>query len=157
MTASERYVSLLCEKSFFPFWSYLSPLGKKGKELCDVLVVCGNRVLIISVKDIKISNHSDVAVQYERWYKKAISASFDQLYGAERYLSTVDEIILSDRKTIVKLPQKNKRRIYRLAIAFGGDINYPIESGCFGGGFIHVFDEESTFTVINELDTVLAP
>ncbi len=153
MTASERYVSLLCEKSFLPFWSYSSPLGKKGKELCDVLVVCGDYILIISVKDITISNHSDISVQYERWYKRAISASFDQLNGAERFLTTVEEIVLSDRKTTIKLPHKNKRKIYRLAIAFGSDKNFPIEQGCSEYGFIHVFDEESTFTVINELDT----
>lgn len=153
MTASERYVSLLCEKSFLPFWSYSNPLGKKGKELCDILVMCGDYILIISIKDITISNHSDISVQYERWYKRAISASFDQLYGAERYLSTVDEIMLSDKKTVIKLPCKNDRKIHRVAIAFGGDKDYPIQSGLFGGGFIHVFDEESTFTVINELDT----
>lgn len=71
MTPSEKYVSKLCEKSFLPFWSFPSPLGKKRKELCDVLVVCGNDIIIISIKDIKVSEHPDETIQYERWQKKS--------------------------------------------------------------------------------------
>lgn len=85
--------------------------------------------------------------------KKAISSSIDQIYGAERFLQTVDEIIIKDRKTIVKLPTKEERSIYRIAIAFGRKENFPLETGDFGNGFVHVFDEESTSTVLNELDT----
>ena len=51
MTPSERYVDNLCKKSFLPFWSFPNPLGKKGKELCDVLVVCGHTIILISVKE----------------------------------------------------------------------------------------------------------
>ncbi len=153
MTPSEEYVSKLCEKSFLPFWSYLSPLGKKGKELCDILIVCGNDIVIISVKDIRVSNHPEVSVKYERWYKKAITGSIDQIFGAERFIETVDDIILNDRETTIKLANRRTRAIYRIAVAFGSNKDFPLESGDFGNGFIHVFDEESTFTVINELDT----
>lgn len=38
--------------------------------------------------------------------------------------------------------------------AFGGKKEYPLETGEFGSGFVHVFDEQSTFTVLNELDTI---
>lgn len=153
MTPSERYVSALCKKSFLPFWSFPNPLGKKGKELCDVLVICGNDIIIISIKDIKISDHPDESIQYDRWQKKAILSSIDQIYGAERFLKTVDEITIKDRETSIKLPPKEQRSIYRIAIAFGRKENFPLETGNFGNGFVHVFDEESTFTVLNELDT----
>lgn len=153
MTPSEKYVSKLCEKSFLPFWSFPSPLGKKRKELCDVLVVCGNDIIIISIKDIKVSEHPDETIQYERWQKKAILDSIDQIYGAERFLKTVDEITIKDRETSIKLPLKEDRNIFRIAIAFGRKENFPLETGNFGNGFVHVFDEESTFTVLNELDT----
>jgi hypothetical protein len=153
MTPSEKYVSELCRKSFLPFWSFPSPLGKKGKELCDVLVVCGDDIIIISIKDIKVSEHPDETIQYERWQKKAISDSIDQIYGAERFLKTVDEITIKDRETSIKLPAKEERSIFRIAIAFGRKESFPLETGNFGNGFVHVFDEESTFTVLNELDT----
>mgnify|MGYP001210654172 CR=1 FL=1 len=153
MTPSERYVSSLCKKSFLPFWSYPSPLGKKGKELCDVLIICGNDIIIISVKDIKLSEHPDESVQYHRWYNKAIDSSLDQIYGAEKFLESVDEITLKDRVTKVKLPNKKERSVYRIAIAFGSQEKFPFSTGDFGKGFVHVFDEESTSIVISELDT----
>jgi hypothetical protein len=154
MTQSEKFVSELCEKSFLPFWSFPSPLGKKGNELCDVLIICENIIIIISIKDIKITDHIDEGVQYERWQKKAIQSSVDQIYGAERFLKTVNEITLNDKITKIQLPNETDRELFRIAIAFGGQNKFPLETGEFGGGFVHVFDEESTFTVLNELDTI---
>jgi len=154
MTPSETFVSELCEKSFLPFWSFPNPLQKKNKELCDVLIVCNNNIIIISIKDIKISGHSDQQIQYERWQKKAIRSSIDQIYGAERFLLGATAITLNDSKTQIVLPPKVSRRIYRIAIAFGGEQRFPLETGDFGQGFVHVFDEESTSTVFDELDTI---
>lgn len=154
MTPSEKYVSELCEKSFLPFWSFPNPIGKKDKELCDVFVVCENNIIIISVKDISISEHKDESVQYDRWVKKAIYDSADQIYGAERFLKSVDEVFSKDRRTKIKLPEKKTRIIHRIAIAFGSKENFPLPTGNFGKGFVHVFDEKSTFVLLNELDTI---
>ena len=112
MTPSEKYVAELCEKSFLPFWSFLNPIGKKNKELCDVFVVCENTIIIISVKDITVSENSDESINYERWVKKAIHNSVDQIYGAERFLKSIDEILLRDRKTKISLPPKNERKSF---------------------------------------------
>lgn len=154
MTPSEKFVAELCEKSFLPFWSFASPLGKKDKELCDILVVCGNDIIIISVKDIKVTDHADPEIQSQRWQRDAIEGSIKQLYGAERFLEKVTEIYVKDREFKIALPDGASRRIHRIAIAFGGENRFPLETGDFGKGFVHVFDEESTFTVINELDTI---
>lgn len=154
MTPSEKYVANLCEKSFLPFWSFPNPLGKKKKELCDILIVCENHIIIISVKDISVSEHKDKSVQYERWVKKAIYESVDQIYGAEKFLKSVDDVILKDRETVIKLPQKESRIIHRIAIAFGSNDDFPLPTGEFGKGFVNVFDEKSTFVLINELDTI---
>lgn len=155
MTSSEEFVFELCKKSFLPFWSYPCPLGKKGKELCDILIVCQNIVIIISIKDIKVSNNENEEIQYERWKKKAIVSSVDQIYGAERFLETVTEVTLKDKKIKIELPSFENRKIFRIAIAFGGGNRFPLETGEYGKGFVHVFDEESTLTVINELDTIV--
>ncbi len=154
MTPSEKYVSELCEKSFLPFWSFPNPLGKKGKELCDVLVICDDIIILISVKDISVSNHEDESVNYERWVKNAITNSVKQLYGAERFLKKASAVFLKDRKTIINLPPSDSRKIYRIAIAFGSKDNFPLPTGEFGNGFVSVFDEQSTFVILNELDTI---
>lgn len=154
MTPSEKYVTNLCQKSFLPFWNFPNPIGKKNKELCDVLVVCGNYILIISVKDIRVSSHTDKEVQYERWVKKAVEDSAKQIYGAERFLKTVDEVYAKNRKNKISLPPKNKRILLRIAIAFGSDNTFPLPYGDFGQGYVHVFDEESTSILLSELDTI---
>ncbi len=154
MTPSEKYVSLICEKSFLPFWSFSNPIGKKSKELCDVLVVCEPNIIIISVKDITVTEHFDELVQYERWVKKAVYDSTQQIYGAERFLETVDEVFSKDLRTKITLPTKTSRIIHRIAVAFGSKENFPLENGDFGKGFVHVFDEQSTLTVLEELDTI---
>ncbi|MCL6218635.1 hypothetical protein [Zunongwangia pacifica] len=154
MTPSEKYVADLCEKSFLPFWSFPNPLGKKDKELCDVLVVCGSTILLISVKDIQVSSHKDKSIQYSRWVKKAVDDSIQQLYGAERFLKNVDDVTLKNRTTKVALPDKNERTIYRIAIAFGSDYDFPLPMGMNNKGFVHIFDEQSTATIISELDTI---
>jgi|AntRauTorckE5430_2_1112549.scaffolds.fasta_scaffold08773_2 hypothetical protein len=154
MTPSEKYVAELCEKSFLPFWSFPNPVGKKNKELCDVFVVCENTIIIISVKDITVSGNSDESVNYERWVKKAIHNSINQIYGAERFLKSTDEILLKDRKTVIKLPPKESRIIHRIAIAFGSKDEYPLPTGNFGYGYVNVFDEKSTSIIISELDTI---
>ena len=79
---------------FYHFGVSPNPIGKKNKELCDVFVVCENHIIIISVKDISVSEHKDESVQYERWVKKAIYSSSDQIYGAERFIESVDEIFI---------------------------------------------------------------
>ena len=154
MTPSEKYVAELCEKSFLPFWSFPNPIGKKNKELCDVFVVCENTIIIISVKDITVSENSDESINYERWVKKAIHNSVDQIYGAERFLKSADEILLKDRKTRIKLPSKESRIIHRIAIAFGSKDEYPLPTGNFGYGYVSVFDEKSTSIILSELDTI---
>lgn len=154
MTPSEQYVADLCQKSFLPFWNFPNPIGKKNKELCDVLVVCGNYILIISVKDIRVSSHSDKKVQYERWVKKAVEDSAKQIYGAERFLKTADDLFAKNRINKIPLPPKSNRVILRIAIAFGSKNTFPLPYGDFGQGFVHVLDEEATSILLSELDTI---
>jgi hypothetical protein len=60
LTTSERYLARLGEKSFLNLWSYPNtfrdqkdnPGASQGKELCDLLVVCGPHIVIFSEKTI---------------------------------------------------------------------------------------------------------
>ena len=154
MTPSEKYVASLCRKSFLPFWNFPNPVGKKNKELCDVLVVCGNYILIISVKNIQVSSHTDENIQYDRWVKKAVEDSAKQIYGAERFLKNTDDLFAHNRRNKILLPPKANRIILRIAIAFGSKNTFPLPYGDFGQGYVHVFDEEATAILLTELDTI---
>jgi len=53
---SEQLVYDICKKSFLSIWSYANPFGKDSKELCDTLIVCDSDIIIISGKDIRITD-----------------------------------------------------------------------------------------------------
>ena len=151
---SEQLVYDLCRKSFLSLWSYANPLGKNSKELCDILIVCDPDIIIISVKDIKITNSGDISTDWKRWRKRAIDASVKQVYGAERWIEGASHINRNDGSIGIKLPEKGIRQIHRVAIALGDQGKAPISFGDFGKGFVHVFDKVSLNIIMGELDTI---
>src|SRR6266446_10815152 len=95
MTKSEELVYKLCTKSFLSLWSYPNPRGKKGKELCDILVVCEPDIIIFSVKEIAFKDTGD-QVGWERWRRAAIEESCGQISGAERWIESNPSVIRRD-------------------------------------------------------------
>lgn len=155
MTPSEKFVADLCENTFLNFWSFPNPIGKKiDKELCDILVVCDPDIIIFSVKEIFVKESGDLKVDHQRWERNAIQESVNQIYGAERFLTQKEEVLLKDRVTKIKLPEKGIRNIYRVAVAFGRGEKFSLKMGDFGKGYVHVFDERSLPIILQELDTI---
>ena len=101
VTPSERYLGRLCRKSFLSLWSYpnlRTDEGKRhgkgvGNELCDLLVVFGNDVIIFSDKYIKFNESIDINVAWTRWFRKAVQASVRQLNGAEAWIRKTTAIV----------------------------------------------------------------
>lgn len=155
MTPTEKLVSDLCKETFLSFWSFPNPIGKRlDKELCDILVVCDPDIIIFSIKEINVKDSGDFDVDVQRWERNAIEESVSQLYGAERIINQKEEILLSDKSTKIKLPEKGIRNVYRVAVAFGRGDKFPLKFGEFGKGFVHVFDERSIKIILQELDTI---
>ena len=117
MTLSEKFVAALCGRAFLRLWTHPNPVGKKGKELCDCLIVCGPHVVIVSVKEIQYRDTGD-KTGWERWHKAAIDESASQIWGAERWLASVDQFKTRDGR-IVTLPPKVERKVHRIAISLG--------------------------------------
>jgi hypothetical protein len=154
MTRTEEFVYNLCNRTFLSLWSFPNPIGKKGKELCDVLIICEPDIIIFSVKEINIKNSGDLNLDIERWLDRAINSSSKQVYGAERYLKSTEKIILKDRTTEIDLTKNINWRYHRVSVAFGRGKRFPLRYGDFGNGFVHVFDEKSVSIVLSELDTI---
>jgi hypothetical protein len=152
MTASEKFVAELCERAFLRLWTHPNPTGKKGKELCDCLIVCGPHVVIISVKEIEYRDTGD-KIGWERWHKAAIEKSVQQIWGAERWLRVVDQFERHDGR-VITLPPRGERRYHRVSVSLGGRGEVPLRWGNFGSGFVHVLDEASLTAAFVELDTI---
>lgn len=151
---SEEFVYKVCRRSFLALWSYANPKGKQGKELCDILVVCDPDVIVISVKEIGVTDSGDMFTDGQRWLRRAITKSATQIYRAERWIKTASHVLRKDGSEGLPLPDVPQRRIHRVAIALGGDRKVPIQFGNFGKGFVHVFDGVAFQVIMSELDTI---
>ena len=130
VTASEKYLAKLADRSFLNLWSYPNTFIDKrtggtgdGKELCDLLVVCGDHVLIFSDKTVAWPSGSDQQLAWKRWYRRAVQKSVDQIRGAERWITQFPERIFLDRQCSqrlpVRLPPAASRKVHRIAVALG--------------------------------------
>lgn len=120
---SERYLNRLCRNSFLSLWSYAGIYKEKAKELCDVLVVFDKHIIIFSDKYITYPDTGDEIVDWNRWYKKAIKKSADQIYGAERWLLENPNPLFLDSSCMqpfpLNLPMPDEMIIHRIAVAHG--------------------------------------
>jgi hypothetical protein len=154
MNRAEEFVFHVCRETFLSLWSYANPIGKDGKELCDILVVCEPDIVIFSVKEIKLTESGDIETDWKRWNRQAIGKCANQVYGAERWLKTATYVIKSDGSAGSKLWADHERRIYRAVVALGSKDKVPMVYGDLGKGFVHVLDEISFGIILQELDTV---
>ena len=128
-TPSERRLAQLCEKTFLNLWSYPNLFRdqgardgqEEGKELCDLLVVCGNDIIIFSDKSISFPDTGKKDTDWIRWCKRAIIKSSDQIRGAQRWIERFPDRIFLDKKCTqafhLAFPPKNERKFHRVVVA----------------------------------------
>jgi len=129
VTNSERYLHRLATRTFLSLWSYpavyrnVGPAGGHGKEVCDLLVVFRNDIIIFSDKDCDFPNTGDVHIDWGRWYRKAILKSAQQVRGAERFIRENPNRLFIDRACTqpfpIQLPFTNEMQFHRVVVAHG--------------------------------------
>jgi SEC-C motif len=191
VTASERYLGKLCERSFLSLWSYPGVFrdqrrGNKGdgKEVCDLLVVFENHIIIFSDKHSSFADSGDLGVDWGRWYKKAVRKSAEQVWGAERWIKEFPNRLFVDRQCTVPfpilLPGTESAIFHRVAVAhdasrrcrevLGGSGSLMLDNSLIGDahfdrpftigqvdpgkGYVHVFDDTTLDVVMSTLDTI---
>jgi hypothetical protein len=125
---SENRLAKLGDKVFFGLWSYPNLYYEKGKELADLLVVCDKHILIFSDKNIKFDTEKKLEVAWERWHRKAILNSMDQLRGAEQRIRDFPDKIFLDtectQKFPIAIPERSEMKVHLICVANG------IEEAC---------------------------
>lgn len=125
LNRSEQKLASLGFNTFLQLWSYPNPykLQANGKELCDLLVVFGDDIIIFSDKDCSYGNSGDSQVDWRRWYKKSIKESAEQLKGAKSWIKRYPDRIAIDASCSMPFPFKlnisAKTRFHLIAIAHG--------------------------------------
>src|SRR5437588_10483620 len=76
ITPAELYLQRLCERSFLSLWSYPGVFREQkqngrgdGKELCDLLVVFGNHIIIFSDKSCAFPETGNLRLDWSRWFR----------------------------------------------------------------------------------------
>lgn len=130
-TDEERFLNHLARKSFLRFWSWPNLFrdqrncGSKGdgKELCDLLVVFGNDVLLFSDKKIKFNTEKPLNVAWSRWAREAIRESVKQIVGAKRWLvGHRDRIFLTQdcsERLPLELPKEDQAVFHYIVVCHG--------------------------------------
>jgi hypothetical protein len=188
VTTSERYLQRLARGTFLSLWAHAGiyrDQGKtdknpQGKEVCDLLVVFQNHILIFSDKDCKFPDTENLKTDWGRWFRRAVLKSADQVLGAERWIREHPDRLFLDppctQKFPFDLPDPTTATFHRILVAHGassrcrkehggsgslmlrpGDTSgtTPFVIGSLGsdGGYVHVFDDTSLGIVMRELDT----
>jgi hypothetical protein len=192
VTPAERYLAKLCKRSFLSLWSYSCVFrdqgrtnGKgDGKELCDLLVVFENHILIFSDKDCVFRDGPDIELEWSRWYRKAVKKSADQVFGAERWIRSFPGSLFLDKECSVPfpidLPPSEEATFHRIVVAhdgarkcheaLGGSGSLMLDNSLEAGqhlstpftigrisperGFVHVLDDTTLNVVMRQLDTI---
>lgn len=189
VNSAERYLKALCEKSFLRLWSYpglyrdqgRGGRGGDGKEICDLLVVFDQHIIIFSSKNIGFGDENNEN-SWKRWYRRAIQAGAKQVHGAEKRIRNHPDLIFLDRACTrpfpYKLPNTAEARIHRIVVAHGASAACRNQMGGSGSlmlfpllgassampfsigdldetkGFVHVLDDTSLQEVMKQCDTV---
>lgn len=192
VTESERYLAKLGERNFLSLWSYpnlYTDEGRKnekgqGKELCDLLVVFGDHVVIFSDKDIAFKDTGNLTVDWGRWVNRAVLKSAHQIFGAEKWIRDQPNRIFLDKQCSHRFPlaipdpktvvfhrivvARNATKRFRehvrgrgsliIAPEIIGDAHraVPFRLGQVNParGYVHVLDDVALDILLGELDTV---
>lgn len=128
ITASERYLKKLCDRTFLSLWSYPNVYrGQRrkskgdGKELCDLLVVFEDHVIIFSDKDCAFPDSGDLTKDWSRWFRRAVVKSAEQAWGAERWIKSHPDRLFVDRvckhEFPIELPDPDRAVFHRIVVA----------------------------------------
>ena len=112
VTAAERYLKRLSDHSFLSLWSYSgvyrdqfdSPTAKVGKEVADLLVVFQNHIIIFSDKDCAYPTGDDEQVNWQRWFRRAVSNAAKQIWGAEKWIKNHPQRLFLDPACAQRFP-----------------------------------------------------
>ncbi len=192
ITTAERYLAKLCKRSFLSMWSYPGVFRDQGrhahkgdgKEVCDLLVVFENHVLIFSDKDCELFGGEHIQQNWARWFRKAVQNSAKQVWGAERWIKTFPNRLFLDRQCKIpfplNLPEPSNATFHRIVVAhgasracrehLGGSGSFMLYNRLIGDahlnesftigqldpdkGYVHVFDDTTLTILLETLDTI---
>lgn len=183
VSPTERLLAELCDRTFLRLWSYPNPVRDDGKELCDLLVVFQNEVLIFFDRENRRfdQNPENVELAWNRWHREVIDKQVATAHGAERYIRSGRSIYLDpQKKQQFPIPiDSGQVRCHKIVVAHGAKeackrastanvlgslaISYGEKDERFNIPFfvqidrkhpVHILDTQNLEIALTELDTI---
>lgn len=129
VTDAEKYLKQLCDRTFLSLWSYPGVYRNQGhqgkasdgKEVCDLLVVFDNHIIVFSDKDCQFPDSGNLELDWSRWFRRGIQKSAEQVWGAERWIKTHPNRLFLDRACTrpfpIRLPDPSSAKFHRIVVA----------------------------------------
>jgi len=147
--SAENILHKLAEKTFLSDWCYLNPKLEKGKELCDLLVAYDDIAIIWQIKNLKLDKQGI-------YRQSELEKNLRQLSGAKRQLFGLKQFVELENphRGREKFDPTTINKIFLISVLFGqGEDRFSfIEE--IKKHKVHIFDEELTKIILNELDTI---
>ena len=152
-TEGETFVHDLASESFLKFWCFPNPFDMEGdkKEICDLLIVFKDTLIICSVKNYEFKGDHD------RYFRKTIEKAVKQISGTERKIfdSNRDIKIIHPERGEFTLFPSNYTTVLRLIVNLGEGIDfYPLSESTKRDAEITILDKESFEAIMQELNTI---
>lgn len=180
LTASERVLSDLCERSFLKLWTYPNLYMKPGDELIDLMVLFDRDILLFSDKSGTFPDSGNIQQDWSRFFRRAIAKSAHQCQRARGWLQKHSHKVFLDPKNEtpipLRIPKPEDQKIHMICVVTGGVDRLRTEIGQSGfhidpsviddvrpfyigqvtraKGTVHVFDPEAIELLTAELDTI---
>jgi hypothetical protein len=131
LTSSERILAQLSRRAFLSLWTFpnlhtdegLRAGSKSSTEFADGFLVFGDDLVLFSDKEVKFNEEKALDVAWLRWYRKAVTHSVRQLYGALSWLNRFPDRIFLDpectRRLPLALPPPGRSRYHLVAVTRG--------------------------------------
>lgn len=148
----EKFVNELACNTFFKHYCYpgVKYENKDKKEICDLLVIFDDLVIIFSVKNYEFKG------KHFRYFNNTLEKARKQISGAYKTLfkTEVLEIKHPDKENEI-FPKENIKRVYRVIVNLGEGVKfYPFNQLTVDKSFVHVFDKDTFQNLMIELDTI---
>ncbi|MEX6627602.1 hypothetical protein [Tenacibaculum salmonis] len=149
----ENFVNNIANNNFLEYWCYPSPKDEKGdkKEICDLLIIFQNILIIVSVKNY------DFKGDYDRYFNKTIEKALKQIQGAERKLFSTKETYFKHPKKEIELFKKNKySKIFRIIVNLGSGLKFYHPSAYTKSNHhVTIMDRSTWSSIVNEMNTII--
>lgn len=146
---AEQVIYELATKTFLQDWCFLNPKFSDGKELCDLLIVFEDTVIIWQIKDLKI----DESWQYKKQEKEK---NIKQLWWAKRRLFELQSKIslINNKRGQFMFDPTTIKKIYLIsALVWEGEYFWSFMEE-IKSHQVHVFNRRFIEIALNELDTI---